>query len=302
MIPATLRRNALTVWGTDGAAWLDRLPAVIGALARQWRLDLGEPYLLSYHWVVPATRADGTPAVLKLGVPGRGHLAVEAAALRAYDGAGAVRLLAFDETRGALLLERADPGTPASSLVPHRDEEATAAAISVARRLHLPPPPDCTLPDLAGYAADFDRHLREHPDGGPLSRPLVQRAAGLFDELRAGASERVRLHGDLHHDNILRSTREPWLAIDPHGLVGDPGYDVGALLYNPDPGRREEGLLALVPSRIEQLADGLAMPVDRVVAYGFVQGVLSEVWTAQDGGTPGSRALDVAHLLEPRLS
>jgi len=26
------------------------------------------------------------------------------------------------------------------------------------------------------------------------------------------------------------------------------------------------------------------------------------VWTAEDGGTPGSRALDIALLLQPRLS
>ena len=30
------------------------------------------------------------------------------------------------------------------------------------------------------------------------------------------------LHGDLHHDNVLTADREPWLAIDPHGVLGDP--------------------------------------------------------------------------------
>jgi streptomycin 6-kinase len=73
------------------------------------------------------------------------------------------------------------------------------------------------------------------------------------------------------------------------------------MLYNPEPDRREDSLLALVPARIEQLADGFGLPLDRVVAWGFVMGVLSEVWTAE-AGTPGSRALDVATLLEPRLA
>jgi len=82
-------------------------------------------------------------------------------------------------------------------------------------------------------------------------------------ELCASATDRVVLHGDLHHDNILLATREAWLAIDPHGIVGDPGYEVGAPLFNPDPDNRDETLTALVPSRIEQLADELAMPVDR---------------------------------------
>jgi streptomycin 6-kinase len=114
------------------------------------------------------------------------------------------------------------------------------------------------------------------------------------------------LHGDLHHDNILRATREPWLAIDPHGIVGDPGYELGALLFNPDPDNRDEALTALVPSRVEQLADELSAPIDRVVAWGFVKAMLSDVWSTEPWSpsadwSPISRALDVARMLLPRL-
>jgi streptomycin 6-kinase len=52
-----------------------------------------------------------------------------------------------------------------------------------------------------------------------------------------------------------------------------------------------------VPASIEQLADGLGQPVDRIVAWGFVMAVLSEVWTTEGDGVPGSRPLDVARLL-----
>lgn len=33
------------------------------------------------------------------------------------------------------------------------------------------------------------------------------------------------LHWDLHDDNVLAAEREPWLAIDPEPLAGDPGFD-----------------------------------------------------------------------------
>jgi streptomycin 6-kinase len=69
------------------------------------------------------------------------------------------------------------------------------------------------------------------------------------------------------------------------------------MLYNPDPARRDPELLRLVPARIEQLADGYRMPVERVRAWGFVMAVLSEVWNSA-GGTVGTRALDVAELLQ----
>jgi streptomycin 6-kinase len=109
----------------------------------------------------------------------------------------------------------------------------------------------------------------------------------------------VVVHGDLHHDNVLRSGRAGWLAIDPHGWVGDPGFDAGPLLYNPDPGRAADDLLAPVSRRVEQLADGMDVPDERVVRWGFVAAMLSEVWSAEDGEA-GGRPLAVARLLHAR--
>jgi streptomycin 6-kinase len=303
VIDTALARNAVRVWGAAGARWLERLPRLVEDLARDWDLALGAPFDLSFHFVIAVTVADGTPAVLKLGVPGEEGLRTEVPALRAFAGGAAVRVLDADLTRGAVLLERVVPGRRLRELVPARDVEATAVAAAVIRRLHVPPPPDCSLPEVSSHLAALDDYLATHGDRGPLPAALVVRAAGVMRELRVSSPDPVVLHGDLHHDNILSATREPWLAIDPHGLVGDPGYDIGSLLYNPCPADRDPSLTGLVPARAEHLADALAMPLDRVVAWGFVTSVLSEVWNVPPTGPPppATRALDVANLLLPRL-
>ncbi|GID53323.1 hydroxyurea phosphotransferase [Actinoplanes couchii] len=268
---------------------------------REWQLSPAELLPLSMNWVSRVRRADGSTAVLKLAVPEAGHLADEATALEWFAGRGAIEVLARDDARGALLLEEARPGIQVRDLVPHRDEEATAALIRIMRRLHRPVGTGVELPELAGRSASFERHLRRFPENGPIPRHLVVRAAGLFGELCASAAERVVLHGDLHHDNVLSAERESWLAIDPHGVVGDPGYEVGALLYNPDPSGTDDTVLDLAMARVEQLADGLGMPVERVLAWGFVQGVLSEVWAFEGDGMRSSRALRLAERLFPLL-
>jgi streptomycin 6-kinase len=299
VITDLLRRNVIGAWGAAGERWLADLPRVLDQTARDWHLTVGEPFHLTYHYAAEATTADGTPAVLKLGVPTGDSLRAEVPALRAFAGRGAVRLLRADLGRGAVLLERAEPGDRLRDLVPHDDTEATSIAVDVMKELAQAAPTD-DLPDLVTQARAFDRY-----PPSPLPADLVRRAGGLMRELCADAPARVVLHGDLHHDNILRATRGECLAIDPHGLVGDPGHEIGSLLFNPDPHDRDPALLALVPARVEQLADGLAMPVERVLAWGFVKAVLSDVWRAQDwtpgAADPTSRALDVANLLLPRL-
>jgi streptomycin 6-kinase len=304
-VPPALARNVVVVWGQAGRDYLDRLPEQIVSVCRDWGLTLGAAYDMSFHWVCAVRRADGVEAVLKLGVPATVDMGREIATLRHYDGVGAVRLLAYDHERGALLLERAAPGTAASIKVPRMDHIATAAIITVMRGLHRPLEASVDLPDIHSRdAKSFVEHLRRYPADDPFPRRLAVRALGLLEELCADSTSRVVLHGDLHHGNVLRASdrQSGWLAIDPHGVVGDRAAEVGAMLYNPDPPRRDPELAALVPARVEQLADGLGLPEDRVVAWGFVQAVLSEVWTAEEQGAPVTRAIDVALTLEPALA
>jgi streptomycin 6-kinase len=297
-VPSGLARTAAQVWGDVGRRWVGGLPGVLRSLLADWDLTPGELFQPSLHWVAAVTTGDGISAVLKVGPVEPRHLPVEAEALRLFAGHGSVRLLREDPARGALLLERVSPGTSLDRLVPGSDAEATAVLVHTIRALHRPAPCGCRLPAVLGQRSDLDEHVRMH---GLLPARLVARASGLFAELGADVTEPAVLHGDLHHGNVLRSHRSPWLAIDPHGSVGDPGYEIGSVLFNPDPADRDPALLALVPGRVEQLADGLGLPVDRVVAWGFVKAVLSQVWTCERVGARVTRALDVALLLEPRL-
>ncbi len=280
----TLTRNVVQNWGDEGERWLKALPELVESQAAAWGVRVLKPYPMTFHWVAEVAREDGSKAVLKLGVAD-GHLDAEAEALRIFDGRGAVRLLASDPGQGAFLLEKADPGTPLTVA----DE---SALVGVGRRLHRVPPDGCALPHVRSLRGGFERYR-----GGLIPRRMVDRAAELFDDLCDSAPRETVLHGDLHHGNVMRGRRAPWMAIDPHGLVGDPGYDGGAMLYNPDPEDRDPALLKLVPGRLERMADG-GEPMDRVVAWGFVMGVLSQIWT----GERETRALDVGRRLEPRLA
>ena len=83
-LPEHFTRLMIEIYEDEGVAWLERLPMLIDDCAQRWSLTVGPPYTLSYNYVAPATRADGTPVVLKVGVP-QGEPIDQIAALR-FDG------------------------------------------------------------------------------------------------------------------------------------------------------------------------------------------------------------------------
>ncbi len=285
--------------GAAGAAWLKALPDLIAACEARWDVRASAPFPnLSYNYAAPAVRRDGTPVVLKLGFPSDDALRNEMEALRLYDGRGSARLLEAAPAAGAMLLERLRPGMLLSTLAD--DEEATTIAAHVMRQLWRPAPVEHAFPTVAGWAAGLGR-LRTMFDGGtgPLPASLVDKAEQYFAELLADAAAPVLLHGDLHHYNILSAEREPWLAIDPKGLVGEAAYEVGAFLHNPTPGYLD------VPQpgrklarRVAILSEVLGFDRQRVAKWGVAVAVLSAWWSVEDHGEVWEEVLVCAGLLE----
>jgi streptomycin 6-kinase len=101
---------------------------------------------LSFHYVAPAVRADGTPVSLKT-CEFSDEFEHGLAALRIFDGRGIARLLEFDEEQKVMVLERLQPGTMLESLVPEQDEQATSILDGVMRQLWRPATRRAYLPD-----------------------------------------------------------------------------------------------------------------------------------------------------------
>lgn len=295
-LPAGFRQRIRDVFGPEGDAWLAALPSLIAEYERRWRLDVAEPFPLTYNFAAPARGDGGRDVVLKLGVPSR-ELRTEIAALRHYDGHGAARLLAADAERGSMLLERLLPGTPLSEVVD--DAEATLAAADVMRQWRRPPPAEHDFPTVGDWARGFER-VRARFDGGtgPLPARLVTMAESRYAELLASSEPPVLLHGDLHHDNILRAERQRWLAIDPKGVIGEPAYETGALLRNPMPQLLQSSdPKRVLARRVDLLAERLGFDRQRIVEWGAAQAVLSAWWSVDDHERGGEPAIAVAELL-----
>jgi streptomycin 6-kinase len=228
----------------------------IAECARRWRLAIGEPYPQgAAGYAVRAQLPDGTPAVLKLIHPHR-EAEHEADALALWDGSGAVRLLDRDDERGAILMERCEPGTPLSAA---GAEAALDVLIGLLPRLWVPAgAPFHTLADEAAWWVSYLPGEWEAA-GRPFERRLLDAAREALEALAPAQGEQVLLHQDLHGDNVLAAEREPWLVIDPKPLTGEREFAVAPIVRSTELGHSRRAVV----HRLDRLTAELGLDRDR---------------------------------------
>ncbi|WP_328383218.1 APH(6)-I family aminoglycoside O-phosphotransferase [Streptomyces sp. NBC_00400] len=283
-VPDALARSYTRNGGEEEQAWIAGLPALVTEFLDHWELkrdgglSSGEASL-----VVPVLRVDGTRAVLKLQRP-REETTAALIGLRTWNGNGMVRLLDHDPVSSTMLLERLDGSRTLASV--EDDDVAMRILAELLARLHSVPVPG-GLRGLGDIAGDM---LKEVPQAvasltAPTDRQRLHRWASAVDELAGEPGDRM-LHWDLHYDNVLAAEREPWLAIDPEPLVGDPGFDLWPAL---DTGWEQIAAtgdaLRVVRRRFDLLTE--ALELDRGRATGWTLGRLLQntLWDIEDGRT-----------------
>jgi streptomycin 6-kinase len=265
------------------------------AFPARWKISAPELIAETFSsrvWKV--RREDGSPAVVKALKPfddvadelrGEHFLAWRR-------GEGAVRLLGRDGH--SMLLEYAGETLLSLVLDEQGDNAATAIAAEVMAQLFSPgkdPYPPELQPLRERYASLFKKAATDR-DAGHVS--LYVEAAAIADRLLDDPHDIRPLHGDLHHENILHGARG-WLAIDPKGMLGDPGFDAANMFYNP----LDRDALCLDPLRIAHMAEVFASTLGQspaaILDHAIAYGCLSAAWHHEDdNAVEENRELSIA--------
>jgi streptomycin 6-kinase len=260
------------------AAWLERLPGLVERLLGEWSATLDSPLNgeePSCSFVAAVRCANGTPAVLKIGMP---HMEAEdeIQGLRFWNGDPTVRLLDAEDSLNAMLLERCTPGTTLRAL-PEPEQDAVIATLL--RRLWRKPSAPHAFRPLTAMLEHWTKgtlaQAQDWPDAG-----LVYEGLRLFRELPASTNSKVLLATDLHAGNVLRAEREYWLVIDPKPFLGDSAYDATQHLFN-CLGRLRSNPLPLIQS----FSDLLGVTAERVRLWTFARLAAEprDDWRTSDG-------------------
>lgn len=248
----------------EGSGWLRELPARVQACADLWALRLEPPYPEScVSLVLPVTRSDETPAVLKLQFP-HSESEHEGEALRRWNGHGAVQLLGWEQKYHALLMEKCEPGDHLSSVDP---DEALEALAEILPRLWIEADePFVSLrEESAKWAESLPRSWER--TGRPFEVELLDAALQAINSLRENQGPQVLVNQDLHGDNVLRSKRERWLVIDPKPLVGEREFSLASIVRSYQFGHSREAAVR----RLDKLTNTLRLDRERARLWSLAQ-------------------------------
>lgn len=304
-----LTRARLTSLGERGAAWAEALPGLLTTLAQDWELALGPPLPGgSNSYVVRATTADGSPAVLKVVLDGAG-LADQVRVLETADGRGYARLLRSDLDRQAMLLEALGDSLQSSG----RSAEDQLAILAETLTVAWQPSPLDRVPMDADKAIGLAELVTDHWArlGRPCSiavRDQALRCAELLSD--APAESLVIVHGDPHPGNALAATspsadptpgeEQRYRFVDPDGFVADRAYDLGVAMRDFSAAVLSQGR-GLAESYALLLAGRTGLEAERIWRWAFLERVSTGLYVLGFGSESAARPyLDSAEVLLDR--
>ena len=173
-------------------------------------------------------------------------------------------------------MQRAVPGSTLKDHFPDNDNETTKILCSAIKVLHKDDVPEN---HNFYFLSDLFKTLDQKLD---IPDDILSKAKHLRDKLLSTTTKEVLLHGDLHHDNILKNGNG-WLIIDPKGFIGDPAFEPAAYLCNPIPELLQENQpREIIENRINICSSELGIDSRRIADWLYAKSVLCWAWILED--------------------
>ncbi|WP_391122809.1 aminoglycoside phosphotransferase family protein [Psychrobacillus sp. L3] len=276
--PLSFEKKIIGANGEVGKAWLDSLESLVHTYLDKWDLQsYGAVENLSYNYVLKVIDMSGNRAILKLGIPNY-DFGNEIRTLRAYNGNGCVKIIKADSENGAMLLEHLQPGTMLTEV---EEQLAVKTFAHVWTAIRRTVEENADHPSIADWMKAFDRYQDKYQTNeGPIPNHFVFLARTYFVEIANSSENNDLLHGDLHHENILYSTTDGWLAIDPKGVIGDNYFDFISFLTNQL--FNKSNPRQLLEKRVTLLCEEMQLNKERLLKAAVAMSTLYTCWGIED--------------------
>jgi len=226
-LPVEAKENIIRTQGENGKAFFDNLPKRLEIYTNKWKLCECKFFAHSTNLIYACKSDIYGDVIIKAGVPEDRRLLTEISALKFYnDKEHTCKLYDYSLEDGFMLFERITPGITLKDTIPDPIKRVNIF-INIFKHYHLPCDDTATFPTYISLIEMFASNLDSYPHFIKY-KDIIKT---LYNEISKDYSRKYLLHGDLHFHNIL-SHDKTFKVIDPHGIIGDPIFDITRYLSN----------------------------------------------------------------------
>ena len=219
------------------------------------------------------------------------ELASEHNMLKDMDGRSSCRVFAYDGARGVLIEERIIPRNFGKSNIPFtlRDEDNVAVRVNhflrVFKDIHKTIDDTNNQVTYLDWFKNADSYCMKH-DMNELIKNNMHRACCIAEDLFGKYDDRVLLHGDLHHDNMMLNENGTYSMIDPKGVIGPEIFDLQRYILNEIFYVSNDNCKDHVLKVVEMISQKTKYPFIDIIKLFYMEVMLEKVWCLEDGGGP----------------
>ena len=152
-------------------------------------------------------------------------------------------------------------------------EERIKIIGAIFKVLHKPDLPDSIFPTYSEWFAAGKEGTKNRKDCEEL-RQYLENAESMLKDIRQKYSRNVLLHGDLHHENILKNENGSYTVIDPKGVTGDPVFDLSRFILDEFRDDLVSEPKEIIIDFVKNLGDSVGIPCETLLCCLYIETVI----------------------------
>lgn len=195
----------------------------------------------------------------------------EILACKLFQGENFCKIYEYSLEDQVYIMERIMPADTLYESAPRNDRIKIVGRIF--KGLHKTDIPDSAFPTYSEWFEAGKEGTKNRKDCEELYQYLYG-AERMLADINQKYSRNLLLHGDLHHENILKNENGSYTVIDPKGVIGDPVFDLSRFILD----EFRDDLISepkdVIIDFVQKLGDSVGIPCEILLRCLYIETVI----------------------------
>ena len=215
----------------------------------------------------------------------------EILACKLFQGENFCKIYEYSLEDQVYIMERIMPADTLYESAPRNDRIKIVGRIF--KGLHKTDIPDSAFPTYSEWFEAGKEGTKNRKDCEELYQYLYS-AERMLADINQKYSRNLLLHGDLHHENILKNENGSYTVIDPKGVIGDPVFDLSRFILDEFRDDLTSEPKDVIIDFVQKLGDGVGIPCEILLRCLYIETV---IWLFREELTNGESLEECQQLI-----